>query len=48
MTQDEVAKQLFLGKEIIASIEDDDYSKIVAPVYARGYSCLRSATTASC
>lgn len=36
-TQDEIAKQLLLSKEIIAALENDDYSKIIAPVYTRGY-----------
>jgi cytoskeleton protein RodZ len=33
----DVAQQLLLGKQIIVALENDDYSKIVAPVYARGY-----------
>jgi cytoskeleton protein RodZ len=37
LTLEEVAKQLFLSKEIIADLENDDHSKIVAPVYLRGY-----------
>lgn len=40
LTESDVAQQLLLGKQTIIAIEKDDYSKIVAPVYARGY--LRS------
>lgn len=36
----EVAEKLMLGKQIIAAIEDDNYEKISAQVYAEGY--LRS------
>jgi|GEM_PF-6103909 len=32
-----VAKQLFVSEKIIIALESDDYTKIVAPVYARGY-----------
>lgn len=37
LTEADVAQQLLLGKQIIVALEADDYSKIVAPVYARGY-----------
>ena len=33
----EVAQSLLLGKNTINAIEEDDYSKIVAQVYAEGY-----------
>jgi cytoskeletal protein RodZ len=38
--QDAVAQHLLIGKQIVDDIEKDDYSRIVAPVYVRGY--LRS------
>lgn len=37
LTEVDVAKQLLLSKQIIIALENDDYSKIVAPVYAKGY-----------
>lgn len=37
LSLEDVAKQLSFGKEIIVGLENDDYSKIVAPVYTRGY-----------
>lgn len=37
LTQDAVAKQLFINKQIIIDIEEDNYSKLVAQVYTRGY-----------
>lgn len=33
----DVAQQLLLSKQIITDLENDDYSKIAAPVYAKGY-----------
>jgi len=33
----EVAQRLLLSKKVIAAIEEDDYSKIPAQVYAEGY-----------
>ena len=33
----EVAQNLLLSKKIITALEEDDYSKIVAQVYAEGY-----------
>lgn len=33
----EVAKNLLLGKHIVIALEEDDYSKIPAQVYAEGY-----------
>lgn len=33
----EVVQKLLLSKQIVAALEDDDYSKISAPVYAEGY-----------
>lgn len=40
LTEADVAQQLLLSKHIIVALENDDYRKIVAPVYAKGY--LRS------
>lgn len=37
LTEADVAQQLLLSKQIIVALENDDYSKIVAPVYAKGY-----------
>lgn len=37
LTQDAVAKQLFINKQTIIDIEEDNYSKLVAQVYTRGY-----------
>jgi len=37
---DEVARQLLLNRQLIMELENDDYSRIPAPVYVRGY--LRS------
>ena len=35
--EDDVASELHLGKEIIIWLENDDFKKIAAPTYARGY-----------
>ena len=40
LRQEDVAQRLFLSKKIINALENDDYSNIAAPTYARGY--LRS------
>jgi cytoskeleton protein RodZ len=37
LTQEDVAKQLFVSKQLINDLEGDNYLKIAAPVYARGY-----------
>lgn len=37
LTQEMVAKQLFINKQTVIYLEEDNYSKLVAPVYARGY-----------
>jgi len=34
---EDVSRQLLLSKQLINDIENDDYSKIAAPVYIRGY-----------
>jgi cytoskeleton protein RodZ len=37
LTQDDVARHLLLSKNIILALELDDYTRIAAPTYARGY-----------
>lgn len=37
LTPEDVSKQLFIHIKIITALEEDDYSQIVASVYARGY-----------
>lgn len=37
LTEAEVAGHLLLGKNVIVGLENDDYSSIIAEVYARGY-----------
>lgn len=37
LSQADVAQQLLLSKRIIEALEDDNYSEIVAVVYAKGY-----------
>lgn len=37
LAQDAVAKQLFVSKQLIADLEDDDYTRMGATVFARGH-----------
>jgi cytoskeletal protein RodZ len=37
LSENDVAQQLLLSKQLIIDLENDNYSRIVAPVYARGY-----------
>jgi len=37
LSQAEVAKRILVSKQTIIDIENDDYSKIAAPIYAKGY-----------
>lgn len=37
LTVEAIARQLFVGKQLIMGLEEDDYSKIGAPVYVRGH-----------
>jgi len=34
---EEVARQLLLNRQLVSDLENDDYSRIAAPVYIRGY-----------
>jgi cytoskeleton protein RodZ len=37
LTPEAIAKDLFINKQIIIHLENNDYAKIAAPAYARGY-----------
>lgn len=37
LSREEVAKQLKLGVEIIAALENEDYERLTAPIYVTGY-----------